>query len=397
MLLSNLLPYDKKTKTGAAFKKGLFEFLYVLNCLEKTVIAYKENGHEDFDALVGENACHIRALAVCHIFGRSIVRVSYLEDQLVVLKNRIATLLEDKNIIKLMAEGISLKSAIETFELDIVILKEECYLFCCYLLKQVREASTRVVYQKGLTLKEKSVSKKVKFFGQVSSSFTHKIVNSLRKHLSHATVEFVREIASKSGDEQIIRMVSDEFSILHNDCLMTVPMFWACKAVLCILKKEPIEVALEVDILECVDGCYSVVGKQSFKVKKTALTGDLETILKLEKREVTTKTNMPCMVFKGAACVSASPNSIERWEEKILSFTFDTIFLSGAADHRQYPDVFQSNQLVSELQDHEHESYASFAKNHGFAESNPSTFFIQHVYAENMANLPSLNEVFSTV
>ena len=61
-------------------------------------------------------------------------------------------------------------------------------------------------------------------------------------------------------------------------------------------------------------------------------------------------------------------------------FSITDVILAGAADHRQYPDPEQ-NALIEKMGDGEFETYKALAKLKGFSLDNPSTFFIQHVYA----------------
>lgn len=52
------------------------------------------------------------------------------------------------------------------------------------------------------------------------------------------------------------------------------------------------------------------------------------------------------------------------------------VILAGAADHRQY-----LTQDTASIEDEEFNRYRQMAREEGFALTNPTTFFIQHVYA----------------
>jgi len=62
------------------------------------------------------------------------------------------------------------------------------------------------------------------------------------------------------------------------------------------------------------------------------------------------------------------------------------VILAGAADHRQYPDPKKDAEILA-LNDAEFTQHVALAQSKGFAETNPTTFFIQHVYADSSDSL----------
>ncbi len=143
-----------------------------------------------FDALVGENACQIRAIKLT-----------------------------------VMAKNSHVAS-------------KDCeFLFSCYILNKTRV----VIDDEQLTLKEVSDPKRLHMIDpSIPMRFYRELENKAKRSLSIKSVEFVRECALESGDETLIRMSSPEYTFLHRGYLAAIPMFWSYKTLLWKAEKENI-------------------------------------------------------------------------------------------------------------------------------------------------------------
>lgn len=62
--LSELLPYDTSTKINGGLKTGLKEYSLLLAATKQAMTLLRCGDLEQFDAVVGENACQIRAVKI---------------------------------------------------------------------------------------------------------------------------------------------------------------------------------------------------------------------------------------------------------------------------------------------------------------------------------------------
>jgi len=376
--LSNFLPYDPQKKVGSALRNGLNEYFFLLYGALKAVEALELNDLEQFDALVGENACQIRAVWISIIASKKDIFLGKLKNNIDESKNDVCKLLEEKTIQKLMSSGVSLKELFINEKLFVSLSAQEAFVIQCFFLREVKSSNCIEILLDGILIKEKCIPKRLKKFGNVSSSFADNLVSKLRKTTAKQSVQFIRKYAEKSKDKKLIKMLADEFIVNHNNHLLCTPMFWTYKAVLFAAKIERIKIILHAKLLSNKGSCFDVLDEYWFD------SGVEESELTIKRMDWDNLGNVPCVVFQGVAC-SGDDAVLSRheWESGLLRFPMHKIILAGAADHRQYPNEEDNNSLSQLLQDHELETFKSFAREEGFSFENPSRFFIQHVYATN--------------
>lgn len=395
--LHSLLPYEPEKKFKSYLRTGLNEYLLLLDGALKAIDALELNDLEEFDALVGENACQIRAVLISIIASKKENCFVSLKNKINKAKGRIFQLLEMETISKLMSSGIPLNEIILSENLCVLLNFQEMFAVQCFFLREVKLSNHGDNLLDSLLVKEKCIPKRLKEFGNVSSSFTDNLVRKLRKATARQSVRFVRECARKSQDKNLIRMLSDEFSINHNNHLLCTPMFWTYKAVLFAAKLERVKVILHAKLLNKNSSCFEVSDEHWFDSEFDSCMEDKGSAgLRIKEINWDRLDKVPCIVFQGVSCLNNSNLFYrEKWKSDILRFPVDSIILAGAADHRQYPNKEDDNRLCQLVQDHEYETYRSLAREEGFSFENPSTFFIQHVYATNTSTItlktPSLS------
>lgn len=374
--LSDFLPYDPEKKFGSALKTGLNEYFFLICGALKTIESFEINDLEQFDALVGENACQIRAVWISIIASKKQIFLQELRRNIEESEDKIQKLLEEKTIQKLMRSGISLKKLLAKEKTSVFLDKEEAFILSCFFLKESKVSTSKQTLQEELLIKEKCDPKRLKKFGSISSSFADNLVSKLRKFVAGQSVQFVRNHAKKQNDKKLIKMLSDEFTIKHNNHLSCTPMFWTYKAVLFAARKAGVKLILNVKLLKKKESHFELFDEYVFE---SVLEGSELTIKTIDWDNL---EDTPCIVFQGVSCSDDTTFfSKNGWESNPFGFPVETIILAGAADHRQYPNEVASNRLSQLLQDHELETFKSFAKEEGFSIENPTKFFIQHVYA----------------
>lgn len=378
--LSSLLPYDLEKKSRAALRVGLNEYLLLLSGAQNAIDAFENNELEKFDALVGENACQIRAVWIAIISLKNEICFRNILREIISVKDKVSELLSEKTIHKLMNSGISLREVFVKENLFINLNVQEAFVVQCFLLREVKSSNCDDRFSDSLLIKEKCVPKKLMKFGRTSSNFTNNLVSKLRNNTSKLSIQFIRDYANLSQDQNLIEMVSDKYTIAHNNYLLCTPMFWTYKVVLFAAKLEGVKLVLHVKLINNNNSHYEVSDECWFDSEyHTGTKKSGWCIRKIDREQVRDK---PCVVFQGVASTrDLNFFSRERWESNFQKFLVDTIVLAGAADHRQYPNESDNYNFFRLVQDHECESYKALAKEEGFSIENPSTFFIQHVYA----------------
>lgn len=383
MYLTDLLPYEIESKIKAGLKTGLTDYIFLLRSLQNVISDKKLGNYESFDALVGENSCQMRALIICKLIDGKNFSLISLEERTNSLINRIEGLLESSIISRLMHERITLQTVLKENDCFLLLDHDEFLMLACYLLERVKTTQNAGVFFECLIVKDKCAPNLLKHIGSVSSNFADQLVSKLRKKVAYDSVQKMREIANESKDEHLIKMLSEENSVLHNGHLLTTPMFWTYKAILHALKERSIEVFLHAKIVRFQNGIYEVTDNRWYSARVSVCDNTGNKAFKLERIQEEQEEGRCCFVVRGSAHIEMAYSSIEEWEQNLLSYSLDTIILAGAAEHRQYPSDEESDNLVTRLQDHEHETYTALAREEGFSLENPSTFFIQHVFAAN--------------
>lgn len=375
--LSHLLPYETDKKKNGFLRKGLKEFQSLLIAFLEATEAFQNGRFEKFDSLVGENACQIRAVWMAIVASKGSVEINKLNERIIKALKKIDLLLTPKSIDSLMGSDESLKSILEKDELDISLTIDEAMMIQSYLLCEMKvvnpEEKMTCIYKF-----ESTDPKKIKRFGDITSSFADNLLSRLRKLLAASSVQFIRERAAIS--QSLTKMVSEDFTVEQNS-LPCIPMFWTYKTVLEAVQSENIPLIIHVKFLKEESNGYTVVDEEKLFFK-FAQNGSY----------VAAKANEADLdkagwVIQGVA--TAKDGQLltkEEWKASMTQRSIIDVILAGAADHRQFPDQTKDH-LVEALQDSEYLDYKALAKKEGFSTENPTTFFIQHVYASRVGNI----------
>jgi len=386
--LSDLMPYDPSQKNKASLKISLIEYRMLLRTLLESIRFFETRDLHKFDALVGENACQIRALWIALIASKNLINTSRLIEEVTRIKNEIDSLLNDKIISKLMNSKISLLDLLCSKNLLIAINLEESIILKCFLLTETKILISEINLSYPYSTKEKYDPKKLKKFGDISSSFAGKLVSRMRKLLAIASVQFVRENISKIQNEHLIKMLSDEYAVKHNDYLLCTPMFWTYKSVLITAKREQIPIIIHTKFLDA-NLANKIIDEDWIFFEPVAETNTSINQQFVAKSVLGNDYKKEAVVIEGISLVEKNKSfSKSQWRKNFLNYSIDSIILSGAAEHRQYPNQEKDLEIQS-LQDHEYETYKSFAESEGFSLNNPTNFFILHVYPSKLDNFIS--------
>jgi hypothetical protein len=376
IFLSELLPYDTSTKINGSLRTSLKEYSLLLVAMQKTMDALKAGDLEQFDAVVGENACQIRAVKVAMLFTKYLESVESIQMQIEKVQEKIRLL--SQSITSLMKKGISFQSLLREEQLEVALTLDECFLIESFLLSCAKTVKPSKP-SSPLCRNDAADPKKLKQFEtDVSVSFTDSLVKKTRQLLSTASVSFVRSQAQLLNDEQLMRMSSEDFTIKYNSW-PCIPMFWTYKTLLLASQKNGVPLIIYAKFL-AKNSEYAVVSEECIFFKPDIEIGG-------NTYEASTPfpkdLNRAAIVVQGVVCGDLLP-SRKQWKTTLASPI--EVVLAGAADHRQYPDSKEDSRIEI-LDNEEFEGYRKMSRKDGYALENPSVFFIQHVYPSTVCKI----------
>lgn len=380
--LARMLPYDPKSKKNKDVFAGLKDYSFLLNVSIEAIDALEKGDLIRFDALVGENACQIRAVWVAMIAKKGFSQISNLKSELKQRNSDIQALLAPKKINNIMKSGKSLDKVISEENLGVSLTLEQTALIESFMLAEVQvpkdpKAPTTITQQSKM-----DPSKLKKFGPDVTGSFLKNIVHETRKHLSAISVQFVRQCAAETRDESLIQDASTEYT--HLDHLSCIPMFTSCQVMLKKAQNEGIPLILHAKF----------VNAQSQTEEEEYLYFDGSKDRPYFQREpVDTDLLQSAWVIEGVVCPDQTGKRIskEEWRERVLSQPIEDTVLKGPANHRQFPNEkiqFSTPKL---------KYYSLKAEEEGYSMKNPTFFFINHIFPTSVGKIPALVSKAATV
>lgn len=371
--LTQLLPYDLSSRKNGALRSSLKEYQALVRAALQTIHAIQHRDYEKLDSLVGENACEIRAIWLCLQFSEISTNHSFSQDTLLEALNRINTLLEPLALNGLMRSDQSFQSVIEEHNLNIDFSTADFILIISFLLSEMKTTIPNEEHISTIFRIENASPKHLKRYGDVSTSFSLNLISKLRKMLAGISVQFVRKQAFALQDPLLVAMVSDQLTVVHN-ALPCIPMFWTYKTVLATAQQNQIPIILHAKFLKKSGEGYVQIDEE-----KLFYQVDENGIYQPVHPDPSDLDQAACIV-QGIACIDEDSWSKSEWVSVMSGKSVIDVILAGAADHRQYPDPALDH-MFENTQDPEYRIYQQRALAEGFAAKNPSTFFIQHVYA----------------
>lgn len=395
--LSQLLPYEPINKKNKELIIAMKEYNMLVMATEQAIQALENNDLEKFDALVGENACQIRAVKIAMIACRYLENSTLTKIQIDLTKIQIKYFFDSVDNLMKTQKLIqtSLNDFLKKHEFDIALTSDEFFFIQSFLLSKTK---TLEASNDNTPLRRNDVAnpkKLIKFSNDtVSRVFCEKLLKKLRQSLSKASVEFVREQAQLLKNEKLIKLCSENFTIYYNTCWPCVPMFWTYKTLLLSAQRERIPIVLYA-IIKAKDQESKIIEERILFFQRPQENQFYEEMAPSEN-----DLTKPAILVQGMIeDVSDKFSSKEKWKEKIVNRNIINVILAGAADHRQYPDSNEDNRIEALKNDEEfkseYENYKEFkaiALNDGYAEQNPTTFFIQHVFPTVIRAMPQLIE-----
>lgn len=359
VLIRNLLPYDPSEKSG----KRINEYAFVLHAVLLAIKSLKNNEFYQFDPLVGDNACQIRASCMALAFLECKKNIGPLEDKVTVILDKLEYL---------SFEGTqqSLNDVLVENDFDIELTNEEMFFALSFIL-----SNSKVTLKPTITKNQKTVYKLLTKLDP-TKSITNNFFNCLTTHanilLAEASVIFVRNVAELHGDEKIIEMVSENYTISHRH-KSCISIFWCALALYHHAVVNKIPVVLWAEHID----------------KDMEKQGEFFALFQSNGRryvEVSpdTLSNAPAIIIR-ASCHREIINK-EEWRHELVQYDPYELFLSYAALHRQFP-LEEKDHIVLEKNDEIFNHYKKIGNDLGCGLENPKFLFVTHIFLDAFENV----------
>lgn len=378
--LHQMLPYDLSAKKAKDLQENLNEYRMLLQASKEALDYFIAGSYHKFDSLVGENACQIRAVQIAIMANSLQSHLTSLRERLDRVLDILDTLICPDVIHRLKSASNTIQNVLQANSLGIRISEEEAYIITSFLLSEAKDED-RI---HGLLKYDYAAPQKLKKFGLISITFARNLISKLRKYLSIHSVDFIRKTAKSLNNPILEEMTGDDFTLKHINC-SCIPMFWSYKTLLSYLLQNNIPIILHAKFVQRSSNEYIVYDEAFLIFKPEQQNGK---IVFVEKECTQILQESPAIIVEGVVC-GENKTTANSWKKRMKNFCLDDVILAGAADHRQYPNQ-DFDSCIDLLQDAEYENYKTMAKNCGFSYGNPSTFFINHVFASKPNDLDYL-------
>ncbi len=375
--LSHLLPYSLGSRKGRTLVlQSLKEYLFLLIATEQALESFRLGKLTDFDALVGENACQIRAVKLALIVRENKLDVLHLMKNVLESKKIVEEHINN-NLSQFKKGPVSLACIFAKDPIDIDLCYRGLYLVKTYILTIIKEFDTNA--KNKLLGNDFTNIKKIKSLFNIGTMFAEKLIKRLRKELSAKSCSFVKRIAND------IDFLKDKKFSLHDflvdlNGLTYIPCYWNMAILLQKVLKEKIPIVLLID-QKAKDNDHKVLHREKF-IFQTNSNGCKQI------SESQLDDNQPVIVFYGSACRNAEEFSdLESWRKDLLKHSPTDLILACSAAHPQYPECapIHLSEIIQTENSYKH--YLFKAQQLGCDLNNPSCFFLSHVFCDQANNI----------
>lgn len=364
---------NKVVKTEAEVKATL-ELVKVIGKIAiEALQAFLDGRLSRFDALVGENACHTRAVKIYGLF-HSLSRVR-VED----------TIKKIEGVLDRIEIG-AFKPSVRFFEeypmLDFPLDSDTVFIVQAYILTLTKVGE---LMKDGFTIAEKSSLDVLNKRG-ITRSSAAKIVNTIQGQLALASVRFVQEQARQLGpeDRHLGGLVAGEFVKTGDYNRTVLPFLFFTEVIFKSLCSKQGRVILKVKkIISKGEGFFTIIGTEVLLFK--GREGDFVLIPQLTDAD----RSAPAVIVEGNCILKEEDGpDFERAKQTLFREGVMKVTLMNAAAHFQYPGTLKHKDKEFEemmrLTGHlpKYQELKQAAGELGCTVDNRSLFCIDHVFCD---------------
>lgn len=402
----------------------LSNYNMVLKIIVEALTYFREGKLSYFDALVGENACQMRAWKIAEMateymkigkfslkIDRTLKQIKSLHaliEKMIVLEENMAQLINQlepiqkkwKNRInsdhqralwgsskKELLKGqeawnLILKNTIKSEFINLDIDSDLQFIIHAYVLTITKDGDMNGYSSMGFPVAEVSNPKLLvqKYLCPLQNAI--RLMKASKKSLATSSLEYVRTIAKEFKEETLIDRLSDNFIAFTDGKVPCGPCYYEFYCLLLKAKVSKIPMVVKIKLIDSNLPDQQPINVLSLLYRGTGLENQFS-LTNPDEEDL----KIPAIILEG---FSKAPNlSDVKEQERILnSFKLhglEKILLAFAAQHEQYP---KATPVISIPVDGDlglQENW-NFAEEHGFSEKNPSVYLLKHAYCDIAAN-----------
>lgn len=365
-----------------SLEEGFSQYDLLIRCAKETIKAWNGRKFEQFDALVGENACQIRAIFIAVMAKQGLKGLESLKEALNLTEKNILRLRSPHEWKKLVSSHQHFEEVYKNESLRIPLSKRDYFLILCYILTIAKKVFPQDATHQ-ITRNEKAAPENLKSLGNITISFANKLHKLARKDLAVLSIAFMKEwVGFATVEEEIESLISDPF-IQNYHGTPVIPCFASFQIAKNIQFKFRIPFILSVQqhIKNTVSFGETLTFLLNYDEKKRDYyeRDIIREPLSLEDvKEVT-------IVVEGFSSRDKNEfKSFLEWKRSLLEIPLQKSILAYSAAHRQYPD----DTLDKIISLKKHPTLYQFkleADEWGCSRDNPSRLFVNHIFASSIA------------
>ncbi len=380
---TQLGPKDFFEKSMNIGKDALIE---IFSFWKQSIEQFGEKNFIKYDALVGENACHIRAFSLLTIFHKKKHDQKFQETlhHLSSVLSKTINTLTTTNIQK-SDEKIAVREFLQNnnllFDLPQNYLFDIKYIIDSFLLTITKESLPTIA----LTLSEKTSYQPVRDWGFAYNRAQY-LVHNTQKVLSALSCEYIITESNhlpNTGLKHMLHIKKDS----HGRSF--IPQFFTAKVL----------------FLRALNNKTPLL----FKIKRHHNLNPIDTLTIMFTTskdgsdfticEHPLKKNTPVILVEGVINYESTPESNEEYKNRLLSSSILSVLLANFASHPQYsgdlkqlpPPFAEAHALMKQkelcthtivMEQKDFEYHKKYANDHGCSLEKPSLLFINHMYLD---------------
>lgn len=361
---------------------GFKNYIFLINFLEKAFQALKDGNFEAFDALVGENACQIRAIWVALKAKNCLKNGEATIKQLIEVRKKIEAILNETS------SSYGQKSLQAVFDanpvLNIVLTFDEAFLLQSFLLT-IAKKTEKPMPDLPVQRNDRGAPEKLLDYG-VTIQNSSKYVTFCRKQLAECSVQFMRDQAVWLNDKELELMVSEEYTT--RSCTYkraSISYFWSFKIVSSLAMKHQLPIVLRVWLRYSGKG-YDVEGGEKTTFIFLQPTPDF--VSYQEFKPEAKDFGRVALVVEGVVCRKQGelPEN-ENWKKFLLEHDVREFMLLNSASHRQFVNEKEDYRIEQAPTRDIFMRYKKKAEELGCSLVNPKGFFLNHVYCSTIGHM----------
>ncbi len=381
---------ESRIQNLTALKGLLKKACFVYTIMHEAIASLRQRRLTDFDALVGDRACQIRALFVAR-FATAYFSSPSMHTELCALQRtlmrKIRVMQRELERTDTLRQSVTTASVLEPLEIEVP--ERLIHMAMAYLLTKTKEkgetssecpqCATQVTH-----CYKEHTNYELANLASIGMTRTQicVIVDAIKIQMSRISCTYVAQEAAELSSEltlPVLEMLSGAHLYTSSNGRCEVPFFATVAVVFQSVIRHNLPVLIKVRRAVHNVVCTQDVYDEVFCLKP--VEGELRRVVPTNE-----DMNKPCIVIeaqRNAALLEGE--TVEQYRTRLTQANMMDVILMNAAHHPQYTD--RSAELSgTELERAPLRALSSRAEQEGCCQENQRLFCISHIFADTLAN-----------